>query len=56
MFIKAGDSETKEGPQVEEATGERKTKKGSWTQVQGVSPEQAAAACCSPGCKSRGDP
>ena len=36
-------------------TGESE-KRGPWGQVQGVSPGRAAAAHCSPGCKSCGDP
>ena len=103
MFIKAGDSETKEGLRVEEAVGERRggallwlprvtvgrqwtmlgcvdslrskshsvrsdpcwgccllTKKsqerGPWRWVRWVSLGRAAAAHCSPSCKSHGGP
>ena len=34
---------------------EMSEKRGSWGQVQGVNTGQAAAACCSPHCKSHGD-
>ena len=47
MFIKTGGSETKEELKVEEATGERRRKRGTWRQVQEV---------YSPGCKSCGLP
>lgn len=55
-YIKAGAGEAKEVLRVEEATGEpRRGRVGSREAGSRVSPRGAAAAHCSPGCKSLGD-